>query len=185
LNGLSQAVSYGDDATSATNYPLVQIRHLGTGRKYFCRTFNHSSMGVATGTSIQSTMFVVPFGAPHGPSELIVIANGISSNVRHVHVKPFRFWTFPNFEEFNQLIGSLADGPLWVLGPNGPVPVDPWGPKVAARARDAYASIRAGVGELYALGDEVLTLRTQAEGRAKPLPIVKSAGGRRKKAAAK
>jgi len=27
LNGLSQAVSYGDDATAATNYPLVRIRH--------------------------------------------------------------------------------------------------------------------------------------------------------------
>jgi hypothetical protein len=185
LNGLSQAVSYGDDAQSATNYPLVRIKHLGTGKTYFCRTFNHSSMGVATGTSIQSTTFAVPFGAPHGPSELIVIANGIRSNVRHVNVKPFRFWIFPNFEEFNQLIGSLADGPLWVLGPNGPVPVDPWGPKVVARAREAYASIRAGVRELYALGDEVLALRTLAEGKAKPLPIVKSAGGQRRKAAAK
>jgi hypothetical protein len=32
LNGLSQAVAYGDDAASATNYPLVRIRHLGSGR---------------------------------------------------------------------------------------------------------------------------------------------------------
>jgi hypothetical protein len=142
-------------------------------------------MGVATGTSIQSTTFAVPFGAPHGPSELIVIANGIRSNARHVNVKPFHFWIFPNFEEFNQLIGSLADGPLWVLGPNGPVPVDPWGPKVAARAREAYTSLRTGVRELYALGDEVLALRTEAEGKAKSLRIVKSAGGQRKKAAAK
>ena len=31
LNGLSQAVGYGDDAAAATNYPLVRLRHLATG----------------------------------------------------------------------------------------------------------------------------------------------------------
>lgn len=184
LNGLSQAVSYGDDATSATNYPLVRVKHLASGRVYFCRTFNHTTMGVATGTSIHGTTFKVPFGAPAGASQLVVIANGIASNVCSVNVKPFRFWNFPNYESFNRLIGSLADGPLWVLGPNGPIPVDPWGPKVAESATRAYASVREGIRALYELGDEVISLRAK-EAAAERVPIVKSAGGRRKKAAAK
>jgi hypothetical protein len=182
LNGLSQAVSYGDDATAATNYPLVRIKHKASGKVYFCRTFNHSSMGVATGTAIHTTTFKVPFGAPKGESELVVIANGIHSNVHAVDVKPFHFRIFPQVEEINQLIGSLADGPLWVLGPNGPVPVDPWGPKIAAQAKEAYAELRQAVGKLYALGDEVVALRARSEGvePAKPVP---SGARRRKKAA--
>ena len=182
LNGLSQAVSYGDDASAATNYPLVRVRHLASGRVYFCRTFNHSTMGVATGTSVQHTTFKVPFGAPSGASELVVIANGIASNAWGVNVEPFVFWNFPNYEAFARLIGSLADGPLWVLGPNGPVPVDPWGPFVAERAEKAYAEIRAGVKTLYELGNEIMTLRAK-EGSKELLPQVKSAGGVREKAA--
>jgi hypothetical protein len=183
LNGLSQAVSYGDDATSATNYPIVRVHHLASGRVYFCRTFNHSTMGVATGTSIQHTTFKVPFGAPNGASQLVVIANGIPSNAWAVNVRPFHFWNFPNFESFNHLIGSLADGPLWVLGPHGPVPVDPWGPKVAKRAEKAYAEIRSAVATLYELGNEVIALR-EKEGAGERVAEAKSAGGLRKKAAA-
>jgi hypothetical protein len=61
INGLSQAVGYGDDAASATNYPLIRIRNKTTGHIFYCRTFDHSTMGVATGTSIQSTTFHVPY----------------------------------------------------------------------------------------------------------------------------
>ena len=50
FNGMSQAVGYGDDAAAATNYPLVRIRHLATGRIRYCRTHGHSTMGVATGS---------------------------------------------------------------------------------------------------------------------------------------
>ena len=64
LNGLSQAVSYGDDATMATNYPLVQIRHEGSNAVHFCRTRDHSTMGVATGSIQQSTKFDVPLSIP-------------------------------------------------------------------------------------------------------------------------
>jgi hypothetical protein len=41
---------------------------------------------------------------------------------------------WPEFVEVNRLFGSLADGPLWVWGPNGPIPVDPWGPKYVKEA---------------------------------------------------
>jgi hypothetical protein len=84
LNGLSQAVSYGDDATMATNYPLVQIRHEGSNVVHYCRTHDHSTMGVATGSIPQSTKFDVPLGIPLGKYHLTTVANGIHSE--HVSV---------------------------------------------------------------------------------------------------
>jgi hypothetical protein len=79
INGLSQAVSYGDDATMATNYPLVQLRNNATGHVVFCRTFNFSTMAVNTGTVIHTTEFTVPSSAALGASTITVIANGIAS----------------------------------------------------------------------------------------------------------
>src|ERR1700694_923399 len=79
LNGLSQAVSYGDDAQMATNYPMVRIYVTATGQVFYCRTQGHSTMGVATGTTIQSTNFSVPPGVPNGSAQLFVVANGIAS----------------------------------------------------------------------------------------------------------
>jgi len=79
LNGLSQAVSYGDDATMATNYPLVRVRNLASNKIVFCRTHGHSTLGVATGAAVVSTQFDVPSGIETGPSELAVVANGIAS----------------------------------------------------------------------------------------------------------
>lgn len=80
FNGLSQACSYGDDAAMSTNYPLVRIRHAASGVVTYCRTFDHSSMGVATGASLQRTKFVAPAGILVGQSYLRVVANGIESN---------------------------------------------------------------------------------------------------------
>ena len=88
MNGLSQAVSYGDDAQMATNYPLVQFRHAASKKVHFCRTFDHSTMGVATGKKIHHTHFHVPHGIPVGHYEMVVIANGIHSHPVKVHVIP-------------------------------------------------------------------------------------------------
>ena len=48
FNGMSQAGMYGDDFQGATNYPLLRITHVATGRVFHSRTFNHSSMGVGS-----------------------------------------------------------------------------------------------------------------------------------------
>ena len=80
LNGLSEGAAYGDDAQAATNYPLVRITNDGTGRVFYARTKNHSSMGVATGNALVSTHFTVPLGIDLGPSQLVVVANGIASD---------------------------------------------------------------------------------------------------------
>ncbi len=79
FNGLSQACSYGDDATMATNYPLVQLTSHATGAVTYCRTANHSTMAVATGATTVSTNFTVPSGLATGSYTLVVIANGIPS----------------------------------------------------------------------------------------------------------
>jgi len=165
FNGLSQAVGYGDDASAATNYPLVRLRHLGTGQIHYCRTFDHSTMAVATGSALVSTNFRVPPGAPDGASELCVIANGISSPCVPVFVDHIRI---RHYEEWVRLIGSLADGPLWVLGPNGPIPVDPWGPKVAKAAHEARDKALEGLRALQKLGAEVAQLRKDAAAKIEP-----------------
>jgi hypothetical protein len=171
LNGLSQAVGYGDDFTAATNYPLVRLRQVDGSAIYYARTFNHSTMGVATGTVEHSTNFRFSFAIPTGEYDLSVVANGIPSMpVRvTVHHFPFHIW---DYEEFNRLFGRLADGPLWVWGPNGPIPVDPWGPKYHDKAAALRKELVDAFTGLKRLGLEVHKQRLAfAEGQAGELVI--------------
>jgi hypothetical protein len=80
LNGLSQGAAYGDDAQSASNYPLVRITNNATGQVFYAPTSNPSSMGVATGSLIVTSHFAVPAGIELGASQLEVVVNGIASN---------------------------------------------------------------------------------------------------------
>jgi len=89
FNGLSQAVAYGDDSQTATNYPLVRIVNKQSGHVRYCRTFNHTtvdgsgnvipSMGVATGSAVITTNVVIPDDIELGDSSVFVVANGIPS----------------------------------------------------------------------------------------------------------
>ena len=79
FNGLSQGAMYGDDAQSATNYPLVRITNYSTGHVFYMFTHNHSSMGVATAGVNVSTLFDPPLNMERGWSYLVVVANGIPS----------------------------------------------------------------------------------------------------------
>lgn len=163
LNGLSQAVGYGDDASAATNYPLVRLEKV-SGAVYYCRTSGHSTMGVATGAALETTTCTVPAVVPAGSYQLRVIANGIPSNPVSVTVAPFAspriewpaLWTW--------VIGSFADGPLWVIGPHGPIPVDPWGPDIQRSVRDTIKSVVSGLRLLQKMGIQVDGKRlTQAQ----------------------
>lgn len=88
LNGLSQANMYGDDCSTATNYPIVRLLNTQTNAVYYCRTYDFSTLGVATGASLQSARFSAA-NAPYGDYDLCVIANGISSHcVSFCHQKP-------------------------------------------------------------------------------------------------
>ncbi len=84
FNGLSHAVSYGDDYTAATNYPLVRLSQGGT--VVYCRTHGFSTLGVATGDREVRARFDVPPTAPSGECHLSVVANGIASEPVRVHV---------------------------------------------------------------------------------------------------
>jgi len=79
FNGLSQAMSYGDEFQNATNYPLVRITNNKSGHVFYARTHDHSTMGVATGSKTVSTFFDVPKTIETGASALQVVANGIPS----------------------------------------------------------------------------------------------------------
>jgi hypothetical protein len=79
FNGLSQAASFGDEFETATNYPLVRITNNASGHVFYAKTHDHSTMGVATGSTIVFTNFDVPAGAETGASSLEVVANGIPS----------------------------------------------------------------------------------------------------------
>jgi hypothetical protein len=88
FNGLSQGAMYGDDAQMATNYPLVRIKNSSTGHVFYAKTHNHSTMGVATGSSTVSTQFDVPAATETGASTLAVVANGIPSAAVSITVNP-------------------------------------------------------------------------------------------------
>jgi hypothetical protein len=78
FNGMSEGAAYGDDQQSATNYPLVRITNNRTGHVFYSRTHDHSSMAVAS-SDLVSTNFDVPATEERGPSQLVVVANGIPS----------------------------------------------------------------------------------------------------------
>jgi hypothetical protein len=86
-NGMSQGAAYGDDVQAATNYPLVRITNKATGHVFYSRTHDPSSMGVGFFTGLVSTHFDVPATQEKGPSELVVVANGIPSAPVAVIVK--------------------------------------------------------------------------------------------------
>lgn len=90
INGLSQAVCYGDDGGMATNYPIVQLTNPATGHVQYLRSYNFSSMGVATGTTVpddlESCTIDIPPNLATGNWNLVVIANGISSDPVNVQI---------------------------------------------------------------------------------------------------
>ncbi|HEY8697900.1 MAG TPA: hypothetical protein VIM02_09795 [Rhizomicrobium sp.] len=82
--GFSQGASYGDDAQMATNYPLIRITNLSDGSVCYAFTFGWGAVQTST-----STQFWIPQGAncEAGASQLVVIANGISSAPWSVQVQ--------------------------------------------------------------------------------------------------
>ncbi len=79
LNGFSEGAYYGDDAQMNTNYPIVRLT--SGSNVYYARTYNWSSTGVATGSTLETTEFRLPLGLPAGTYSLVVDGNGIASSV--------------------------------------------------------------------------------------------------------
>jgi hypothetical protein len=86
FNGLSAGTAYGDDGQMATSYPLVRIENATTKHIFYARTHDHSTMGIATGSTTVSTTFDVPAGIETGKSAIFVVANGIASAPKMVTI---------------------------------------------------------------------------------------------------
>jgi hypothetical protein len=84
FNGLSETTGFGDDLSNHTNYPIAQFS--GNAGTYYGRTFNHSTMGVQTGSEVTSTNFTILNSMPAGEYNLSIVANGIPSD-------PIAFYT--------------------------------------------------------------------------------------------
>jgi hypothetical protein len=84
LNGLSQAVGYGDDAGMSTNYPIVRLTQHSTGQVVYLHSHHFSTMGIATGHKLphdrKSCIIDIPSNLAIGKWKLVVIANGIPSD---------------------------------------------------------------------------------------------------------
>jgi hypothetical protein len=88
FNGLTSACQYGDDAQCSTSFPLVRITNNKSGDVQYCRTHDHSTMGIATGATPVTTMFDTSASLETGFSTLEVVANGIASKPVAINVKP-------------------------------------------------------------------------------------------------
>jgi hypothetical protein len=86
MNGLSEAVAYGDDAQPATNYPIIRITSAATSHVFYCRTFDHSNRAIGPDV-VGSTSFSIPATTEHGLAKLELIANGIPSPAITVNIK--------------------------------------------------------------------------------------------------
>jgi hypothetical protein len=77
LNGICEGAAYGDDRQMATNYPIVRLS--SGSNVYYAKTYGWSSTGVMTGSTSQTTKFLLPPGLPAGNYSLVVVANGNAS----------------------------------------------------------------------------------------------------------
>jgi hypothetical protein len=80
LNGVTEGANEGDDGQMATDYPLVRLAD-GSGHVYYARTYNWSSTTIQTGSAPESAYFKLPPNLPSGSYSLVVVANGIASDL--------------------------------------------------------------------------------------------------------
>jgi hypothetical protein len=86
MNGASQGAYYGDDEQASTDFPIVRVTNTETGHASYCRTHGHSDRSLAPDEH-GTTKFDVPDTIERGPSQLVVIANGIASPPIDVNVR--------------------------------------------------------------------------------------------------
>ena len=78
LNGQSSGSSYGDDAESDENYPIVRFRD-ALGHVFYARTTGWNNTGVATDGAPESVNFTLNPAMPSGNYSLTVVGAGVAS----------------------------------------------------------------------------------------------------------
>ena len=84
LNGLTEGAYYCDDAQVSSNYPLVRLKAAGVVT--YARTFNFSTMAIATGAAPLTADFSLPALAD-GSYALEVVTNGVLSAPSTVEIQ--------------------------------------------------------------------------------------------------
>lgn len=85
MNGPSAGSSYGDDAESDENYPIVRMQD-AAGHVVYARTSNWSSTGVGTSVHTEKVSFTMPATTPAGQYTVLVSGAGVSSNPRCINM---------------------------------------------------------------------------------------------------
>lgn len=80
FGGISEGSSYGDDAQSFSNYPIVRLT--SGSNVYYARTYNWSTRDVQQGTKPATVQFTLPAGLSPGSYTMSVSVNGIPSDPR-------------------------------------------------------------------------------------------------------
>ena len=88
LNGLTEGTYYGDDYSSATNYPIVRFTNQATGHVFWGTTHDRDNYQIATDGVVISAPLEVPADLEHGTTSVIVIANGIASDPVEINHPP-------------------------------------------------------------------------------------------------
>jgi hypothetical protein len=77
LNGQSSGASYGDDAESDENYPIIRLRD-STGKVFYAKTTNWTVTGV-DGSAPESVTFTLKTGMTPGNYSLVDVGAGVAS----------------------------------------------------------------------------------------------------------
>jgi hypothetical protein len=113
INGLSQACCYGDDAQMATNYPLARFTNNATSTVSYFRTFDFSTLAVATGPAVHSTLVEIPSSAIPGGYKIQIIANGIASDPVDANIVPAAPAIAVNLQD-DLLFGTVCSEPQFL-----------------------------------------------------------------------
>jgi parallel beta-helix repeat protein len=81
LGGISEGAKYGDDLSSATDYPIIEIADYTKSQLTYATSSSWSSTAVATGSTTETTNFSIPASYQGDSLGVVAIANGIPSAI--------------------------------------------------------------------------------------------------------
>jgi hypothetical protein len=141
----------------STNFPIVEVT-AQNGTSTYLRSYNFSTLGVATGNTapadLQSCMVDIPGGLAPGTYSLVVIANGIPSLPVTVTLAPPLNVKIPD-EVAQILFGVVQDGGGLVIVGHRIIRIPPWDPGIALLNGlvAVESGVRMGAAEARAIGN--------------------------------
>jgi hypothetical protein len=87
LNGQSEGAAYGDDDQMNENFPIVRLEDPSSGKVYYCRTTNWSSVSVGF-TGPETVDFTLNSAVRPGSYKLTVVGAGIASQSARIQITP-------------------------------------------------------------------------------------------------